>query len=208
MDLKACLMLKHYKEIIEKHLFDEYDILGFLIFIRSYINKGKYKYISEFTDLVAHRERDRGIVMDDIESAIKNNYVCEQGTNTIKEYNGIKNEDWDSEWKELAEEFDIALTDRLIKEITLCIFSLAQKTEYCNKNGYEGKIEIHLFKSKSIALLTTEGHRDSLFICFAKYDGIKVNDKYSLKPMSDIVYTIRENGELKLKVENETIAEI
>ncbi len=36
MTLKEQIILNHYKTIIEKRAFDEYDILGFLIFIRAY----------------------------------------------------------------------------------------------------------------------------------------------------------------------------
>ena len=39
MDLKAKFMLKNYKELIENRAFNEFDILGFLIFIRSFIYK-------------------------------------------------------------------------------------------------------------------------------------------------------------------------
>ena len=56
MDKKANDIFKHYKYVIENRKFDEYDILGFLIFVRNFISKDKYKYIYEFTDLVAHRE--------------------------------------------------------------------------------------------------------------------------------------------------------
>ena len=69
MTLKEQIILNHYKTIIEKRAFDEYDILGFLIFIRAWVtNDG---VIREFCDLIAHRERNQGRVMRCIEGAIK-----------------------------------------------------------------------------------------------------------------------------------------
>ena len=61
MDDKAKKILEHYRKVIEDEDFDEYDILGFLIFIRSYLGENM-NIIREFSDLVAHRERNKGIV--------------------------------------------------------------------------------------------------------------------------------------------------
>jgi len=43
-DKKANIMLEHYKHIIKERTFDEYGILGFLIFIRDYIKNYSYPY--------------------------------------------------------------------------------------------------------------------------------------------------------------------
>ena len=49
MDLKANFIREHYKKLIENREFDEFDILGFLIFIRSFIKPNKqYPLIEEF----------------------------------------------------------------------------------------------------------------------------------------------------------------
>ena len=95
MDLKAKFMLKNYKELIENRAFDEFDILGFLIFIRSFIYKNsKYKLIEEFADLVAHRERNQGIAMKCIANAIDNKYLCKANSKEIEGYNGIDEDEW------------------------------------------------------------------------------------------------------------------
>lgn len=58
MDLKAESIMNYYRELIQNREFDEYDILEFLIFIRnSTKSTGKYPFIVEFTDLIAHREK-------------------------------------------------------------------------------------------------------------------------------------------------------
>ena len=62
-DKKERFMFEHYKKILEERLFDEYDILGFLIFIRRHISDSEYPYIRDFADLIAHRNRKRGKVM-------------------------------------------------------------------------------------------------------------------------------------------------
>jgi hypothetical protein len=108
MDEKAKVILQHYKNKIEEQLFDEYDILGFLIFVRSYIGlSDDFKTINEFSNLIAHRKRDRGRVMESIEVAIKNNYEVAKGTKKIKGYNGIHYNEWEKEWYKLGEKFDI-----------------------------------------------------------------------------------------------------
>ena len=71
-------MLEHYKNVIENRSFAEYDILGFLIFIRRHLNKDNV-YIREFADLIAHRERDRGIVVDCITASIEKRDICIEG---------------------------------------------------------------------------------------------------------------------------------
>ena len=207
MDIKAIKILSHYREKIENRLFDEYDILGFLIFIRSYIHSkvNIYKYIIEFADLIAHRERDRGITMNNISAAINNNYECIENTNLIKGYNGIKEKDWNNEWELIGEEFNINIDKNIIREITLCIFSLSQKSEFSNTKGEKGIIEFDALPEGAIGLLTTEGYKNSLFICLAKYSGYKVNEKYSKFPMETIVYTERINGNLVLKTEDEIV---
>ena len=201
MDSKANFMMEHYKKLIENRDFDEFDILGFLIFIRSFIKPNKqYPLIEEFADLVAHRERKMGKVMECIKNAIANNYSYIANSKKIQGYCGINECDWKNEWTKLGSEFHILFNEEILREITLCIFSLAQKTIYNDKNGHKGTIEFDaVSKSGEIALLTTEGKKDSLFVCFAKYGGYIIDEKYDGVPIKEIVSTFRENGKLKLK---------
>lgn len=210
MDLKANLILEHYKQLIENREFDEFDILGFLIFIRNFIKSSKnFVLIKEFADLVAHRERDRGKVMTCISNAIDNNYTYDVNKRKIEGYNGINEENWKKEWIDLGIEYTINMNDDIIKEITLCIFSLAQKTIYNDSNGHSGTIEFDaISKTGKIALFTTEGKKDSLFICFSTYDGYIIDSKYDGKPIDEVVYTYRDNGRLKLKCNSAVILEV
>lgn len=200
MDLKAMFILKHYRELLENRKFTEFDILGFLIFIRSFIDKNpKYRLIEEFADLVAHRERERGIAMDCIAIAIDNKYRCKDNSKEIQGYDGIDENYWKKEWNNLGSEFRITINDGIIKEITLCIYSLAQKTIYADKKEHKGTIEFGAdSRTGEIALLTTEGRNDSLFVCFAKYNGYKVDSRYEGIPIKKIIHTDRNSNELKL----------
>jgi len=210
MDKKAEQILEYYKGIIKNRVFLEYDILGFLIFIREYIKNDneKYKYIIEFADLIAHRTRDRGIVMECIKGAINNQYSHEQDSKKLTGYDGVNVEEWEYEWSELAKEYTFDINPIIIKEITLCIYSLAQNTLYL-KNEYKGIVNLSFFHNdNSIALLTTEGEKDSLFVCFAKYSGFDINEEYNGTILNDIGYTIREENRLKFIINNKIAVEI
>ena len=208
MDDKAKKILEHYRKIIENEEFEEYDILGFLIFIRSYLDENM-NIIREFSDLIAHRKRDRGRVMTNIRNAIKNGYEYDEKQNKVVGYNGISQEDWKREWEKIGKIFDIVMNEKIIKEITLCIYALTQKTEYDDNNGNIGYIEFCAQSQfNNIALVTTEGKKDSLYICFATYKGYEVNEKYDGVPINSVVYTIRNNGKLQLRTDNDLITEI
>lgn len=208
MDEKANQIFEHYKYIIEHRKFNEYEILGFLIFIRNFISRNKYNYIYEFADLVAHRKRDRGIVMDCISNAIENKYTHIKGTNKIEGYNGINEKEWQQQWIEFGNEFNIKIDEYIIKELMLCIFSLAQKALYM-KNNKKACIDISTLRiDESISLITSEIEGKSLCICFSLYKGYKVYKNYNGIFDKKIVYTKRENEILKLYRDNECILEV
>lgn len=205
MDKKEKAMLAHYKKIIEHREFDEYDILGFLIFVRRHIG-GDCNYIQEFADLIAHRERDRGIVVSCISAAIDNEYRNENDGKQIVGYKGMQIKTWYKQWKKLGEKLYIKIDENIIEEITLCIFSLAQFTQYDDGKGHSGKIDIMQNKSGALALATSEKRPDSLYICFAKtkkeYVFIR---EFSAGHLIKPVETIREQDILRLRDKDEYI---
>ena len=201
MDKKEKVMLQHYKSIIENKRFDEYDILGFLIFIRRHINS-ELNYIQEFADLIAHRERDRGLVLKCISAAIDNEYMTMENGKTIVGYHGLELDTWNNQWKRLAMKVEIALDEEIIKEITLCIFSLSQFTQYDDKNGHSGKIDIFQNRDKSIALTTSENNPHSLYIGFAKSDKYSFTRELSAGYMKKPVEAVRVDGRLRLRDED------
>jgi len=201
MDKKEKVILEHYKKIIENRKFDEYDILGFLIFVRRHI-ESDCNYIQEFADLIAHRERDRGIVTSCISAAIDNQYKTKSDGKQITGYNGIKIETWNKQWEKLGKKLNIDLDEKVIEEITLCIFSLAQFTQYDDKKGHSGKIDIFQNRSGAILLTTSENKSDSSYIGFAKIGHYVFERELSAGRLVKPVETIRDQGELRLRDED------
>lgn len=201
MDTKGQKMLCHYKKMLEEKAFDEYDILGFLIFIRTYLQNDTY-YIREFTDLIAHRERNRGIIFECIEGCIKNNYQTEENNKTVVGYHGLDYDEWEKQWLQLGEQFHITIDADMIKEITICIFSLAQHTRYHNHGAIFGKVDLCQGKDRVFALMTSSGTPDSPYVCFAKLENVNFVRSLSAGYIEKAVETVREDGILRLKDED------
>ncbi len=200
MDNKAKQIMKHYKVLFENRLFDEYDVLGFLIFIRTYLDESKFLNIKEFSHLIAHRNREWGKVNDCIVAAIKNGYQTKEDGKTVIGYNGINYNIWIDEWKKLGQEFKISFDDKIIEELTICIFSLAQFTCYNDKNGRgSGMLELFMGNDKSLALVTTEGKKDSLRIGFFKAGCCEVAREVKAGHIVNPVEAVRVDGVLRLK---------
>lgn len=199
LDKKESVILKHYEKLFYEYAFDEYDIRGFLMFIREHIREEKkYPCILEFSDLIAHPRRSRGIVATAIKSAIDNDYATHDGKK-VKQYNGINEERWKSEWKKLFNELGIKMSKRLIDEITICVCSMANGSIYDDNQGHTGVLYLGFSKNK-VTLVTTEGNKDSLHISFFVYSGLSIDvdwhDAYFGPWVSE---AIRENTTLKLR---------
>lgn len=204
MDRKETEILKHYRDIIERKEFDEYDILGFLIFIRRHI-ENEYTYISEFANLIAHRERDKGIVMKCISSAIENQYQTKKDGKTVVGYFGMRYETWVNEWKRFASQYNFSLDKNIIKEITICVFSLTQYTNYDDNAGHTGHVELFMGKDNSLGLITVGNEPGSLYICFAKCDNLKLKKELSAGHFKEPIKTERVDGDLRIKYMDEYI---
>ncbi len=198
-DRKEMRILNHYRTIIQNAEFDEYDILGFLILIREHIDRRNYPYLQDFSDLMAHRNRDRGEVMSCIRKAIDNSYLTCPGSNSIQGYHGMHYNDWKNEIKKLCKEFGMHYTNSMARDILLCVFSLTQNTKYDDKKGHIGYIELFQEESGKLGLYTTEGFGDSLYICFAKSECFNFTKRYPAGRIDQPVETVRENGILRLR---------
>lgn len=178
MDEKEKLLLEEYKYKFSNNSFIEYDIYGFLILIRNYIrqHKSTYPYIIEFCDLIAHRKRDRGLIMDAISAAIESKYKTKI-SGKIALVNGIDEENWLKEWKKISQNLKLNLTERNIDEITMCIFSLAHGTIYNNfknkavKPGHKHRGTVKIFQddNHNSYIGVSANRKDSKFFAFAKY---------------------------------------
>lgn len=209
MNIKESKMLEHYKDLIENRLFDEYDIYGFLILIRRHLPKGQLQLVHEFSDTVAHRERNEGLILANLKIAKENNYQTKDGRKIIG-YNGYKPETWNSEWKKTMKLFNIAVDKTILKELTVCIFSLFQEVSYVDENGAVGKLKLIINSDcNQLSLCTYEGYSDSPFVAFAKLDNVKIEQSlYDFLHCGFPAETSREDGILKLKNEIGLICEI
>jgi hypothetical protein len=201
LDNKEKIMLAHYDGLFQKFLFDEYDVLGFLMLVREHIRneKNKYPCILEFADLIAHRKRNQGKVITAIKAAMDNNYQTYDGKHVIG-YHGIDEKSWKKEWTELFTDLNIQLNIRLLDEITICICSLANGSKYKDAYGHAGILYLAFSKNR-IALITTEGGGDSLHVAFFVYtvSDRDIQDKNELGCW--ISETVRDDGILRMRDE-------
>lgn len=208
--MKDKKILDHYKYLFDNYLFDEYDVLGFLIFIREQIDASTCHFIQEFADLIAHRSRNQGIIRENIIKSINSNYSCNNKGHVIG-YNGVKWDTWVNEWNRLGRQIDFDFSKdkkKLLKQITICIISLAQDTKYYDKDVIIGKVETFINSNKCLSLETTERKWDSPKVCLMEcgpFENIVAKDhgffKYPLE-------TKRENEKLCLYHNDEKILEI
>lgn len=208
--MKDKKILDHYKHLFDNYLFDEYDVLGFLIFIREQIDPSTCQFIQEFADLIAHRSRNKGIIRENIVKSIGSNYSCNAKGHVIG-YNGAKWNAWLNEWNRLGKQIDFDFSkdkEELLKQITICIISLAQDTKYYDKDVIIGKVESFIGGGKNLLLVTTEGKSDSLMVCLMKCGPfnniVDKNDGFFNYPLE----TKRENGKLCLYHNDKKILEI
>ncbi len=166
MNIKEIKMLEHYRYLIENRLFDEYDIYGFLILIRNYLPKKELRLVHEFADNVAHRERDQGLVFENLKNCRLNKYQTKDGKKVIG-YIGYKPKTWNNEWKKLMNLFRISINSIILKELTVCLFSLFQEVNYVDENGKIGKLGLFINPDHNqISIYTSEEKSNSYMVCF------------------------------------------
>ena len=109
-------------------------------------------------------------------------------------------DDWVREWEDIGIKFDINFDDKIIEELTLCVFSLAQFTCYKDEKGRgSGKVELFVGNDSSLSLATTEGKPDSLYICFSKFGTFKLCREISAGHLKNPVEAVRVDGKLCLR---------
>lgn len=207
MDIKEFSMFNHYKYLIENRLFDEYDVYAFLILIRSHIPKGNFQLFHEYCDIVAHREKEKGIIFNNLKIAKENNYEVINGK--VKGYHGYSKESWNNQLRKLLKHFNIKTNNIILKELTICIFCLFQEMKFIDENGILGKLELFFNPDHNqISICTTEGKSNSFLVCLAKIDDIKIEQKFLEIFDGRPAETYRENGILKVRNQNGFICEV
>lgn len=205
MNSKEKINLLHYKELIEKRKFDEYDIIGFLILIRRHLDKNITPFICDFADGVAHRERDRGVAYNNIHNAYGNKFKINPD-GTVKDFYGISNTAWGEELDDIALRFNIKITSIVQSEILLCIISLFQDTLFIDKKNqnFNGRHEIIICDNGKLHFCLA----NHFFICYAKLENAVAETKYRNKNLEKPVETFRKKGILYLKDEDGIILKV
>ena len=208
MDEKAQQIFERLCNKVVNGEFDEDDIYEFYIFIRSYLKsfKGKYKWIREWGDLIAHRERDEGAVLKNMKNAISNGYAVIEGTNQIKGYHGMEDGELEKEFSDLFREAGYAVSVQALKEIKLCTFSIATFSRYkiSDKPGRTGQVRLVQTQS-GLALCSHAGERDDFYIGLSILKGNYIDKDFPCGFIDKPIEVRRQNKELVILYDGDEV---
>ena len=208
MDEKAQQIFERICNKVVNGEFDEDDIYEFYIFIRSYLKsfKGKYKWIREWGDLIAHRERNEGAVLRNMKNAISNGYAVIEGTNQIKGYHGMEEGELEKEFSDLFMEAGYAVSVQALKEIKLCTFSIANFSRYkiSDKPGRTGQVRLVQTQS-GLALCSHAGERDDFYIGLSILKGNYIDKDFPCGFIDKPIEVRRKNKELVILYDGDEV---
>ena len=212
MNTRGISILFHYKKIIEERTFNEYDVMGFLILIREYIPENKlndtnkyYMSIKDFADGIAHRKRNKGKIFNSFKEAKDNDYCSYDNSPMIKGVNGFNYNYYLEAWRKIGQYFEINMSDKIIKDIMVCVCSLLQFTIYetSTENDCErfGRLCL-LINNDQLDLCIIPHDKAKPFICYLLIENINdylLDHEYKWNQSVNAPFTtIRKNGQLKL----------
>lgn len=199
MDEKAQQMFKRLCNRIVNREFDEDDIYEFYIFIRNYTKctKAKYKWIQEWGNLIAHREREQGAVLENMKNALSNGYAVIEGTNQIKGYHGMEEGELEKEFLDLFKGEGYTVSAQALKEIKICTFSIVNFSRYkiCDKPDRIGKVRL-VQTQNGLALCSYAGEKDDLYIGLSLLKGNYIKKDFPGGFIDKPVEVRRKNKEL------------
>ena len=208
MDEKAQQIFERLCNKVVNGEFDEDDIYEFYIFIRSYLKsfKGKYKWIREWGDLIAHRESNEGAVLRNMKNAISNGYAVIEGTNQIKGYHGMEEGELEKEFSDLFREAGYAVSVQALKEIKLCTFSIANFSRYkiSDKPGRTGQVRLVQTQS-GLALCSHAGERDDFYIGLSILKGNYIDKDFPCGFIDKPIEVRRKNKELVILYDGDEV---
>ena len=208
MDEKAQQIFERLCNKVVNGEFDEDDIYEFYIFIRSYLKsfKGKYKWIREWGDLIAHRERNEGADLRNMKNAISNGYAVIEGTNQIKGYHGMEEGELEKEFSDLFREAGYAVSVQALKEIKLCTFSIANFSRYkiSDKPGRTGQVRLVQTQS-GLALCSHAGERDDFYIGLSILKGNYIDKDFPCGFIDKPIEVRRKNKELVILYDGDEV---
>lgn len=210
MNEKEKINLKHYKKLIESRRFDEYDIMGFLMLIREYINQKMNPIIFDIANGTAHRKRNKGKIYDSMYHAVLNNYLINKD-GKVEGYHGVLNSEWKQEYLNLSEQFDIKITPIISTELAVCMFSIIHRSKFetdkkSRNNRMKIKGSIELATSENSLYMMTSDDINKITICFMIIENIEIikKDDFIMNP----VETYRKNKFLYLRTDNGDILKV
>ena len=207
-DTKERFLLEIFKSKFQSRSFEEIDVNSFLIFLRSHFEKNEkslFSYYHDCGNLVAHRKRSAGIALQSIQSAIDNHYSIKSNSTEIQGYNGIDTMQWNEQWLNLGKAINISFTNEIIREITLCVLSILQFSQYSfpksSKNiSSSAPIGVmYLIQGKDqLVICSHENKPTSPYVTYCKLDKVSFIKRYDNFVVKDATYAKREAGVLRL----------
>jgi len=205
MDSKEATLIKHYYDKVTSLSFDERDVYSLLILLRPYSQKDSPVY--EFSNFVAHREKDRGHIY---EYLLRSKSFFNQIGIKLGDTHELKSvfteqeihASFDSVFKDLGVP---PLSDEVAQGILLCIISLLQEVKISDKTGAEiGKL-LFAFDKMGIYLMGLFGVVDfpphshlQVPVLIMKNRYLKT-ESYELRTPG-LVEIVNANGTLKVMV--------
>jgi hypothetical protein len=152
MDAKEEKLIKQCYDNLTSLSFDERDVYSLLILLRSYSQKDSPVY--EFSNFVAHREKDRGHIRDYLN---RTKFVLDKlgKIDTVLEIKPVFTE------QEINKSFNSVfaklgfspVSDEVISGIVLCIISLLQSVKIVTKNNVTIGELVFAYDANEITLL-------------------------------------------------------
>ena len=216
MDKKEKQLFENLYSKFENRTFGESDVYQLMIMLRDRVQDNTL--IKEIGDLVAHRQRDRGIMLEtlrEIENNTKNNYLAPLQKNAVFGFESFKKE----LNSELASYNLNKLSDEVINEVLLFIASLLQFSTYklsskSDNDNSEEIVFVHFFiapsvGSKMLIGLTPRGKNQAAYALIDikdcgyflhEIEHYRIKMGNLLKELRSNPVTIRRNAEKTIEI--------
>ena len=208
MDEKAQQIFERLCNKVVNGEFDEDDIYEFYIFIRNYLkfSKERYKWIQEWGNLIAHREREQGVVLENMKNALSNGYAVIKGTNQIEGYHGMEEGELEKEFSDFFKGEGYTLSPQVLKEIKLCTFSIVNFSRYklSDKTGRMGQVRL-VQTQNGLALCSHAGEKEDFYIGLSILTGNYIKKDFPCGFIDKPVEVRRKNKELVILYDGDEI---
>ena len=187
-------ILYHYIRRFQGMTFDEYDVMGFLIAIRDANLRNNQPELYDFSNIIAHRDRDRGIAVDSMSEAIKNDF-CQNANGEVLGFNGPKYNKLRNQIEQIGIQYQFITSEVFINDFILCLMSIAQHV-VCEQGGNEVcKLELFQKKDHTMALVAIGEKASVCYLCNQR--ACDFEHKYPGGYIQDAIEMIRIEGNLK-----------